>query len=51
VSIIEPHPQAVTCFAREQGYLIARVEPAYAHLAPQIVAALNATPPAKEPRA
>lgn len=41
VSIVKPHPQANTCFAREQGYVVARIEPSYAELAPAIVRAMN----------
>lgn len=33
LTIVKPHPQAETCFAREQGYIVAKVEPAYADLA------------------
>ena len=42
LSIVKPHPQADTCFARQQGYVIAKVEPAYAELAASIVEAMNA---------
>jgi hypothetical protein len=42
LSIIKPHPQADSCFAREQGYVIAKVEPSYRELAPAIVEAMNA---------
>ena len=41
-TIVKPHPQANTCFSREQGYVVARIEPAYAELAPAIVEAMNA---------
>lgn len=41
LSIIKPHPQAKSCFAREQGYVVARVESFYASMAPSIVAAIN----------
>lgn len=49
LSIIQPHPQAITCFAREQGYVVARVELAYAGLAPALLEALNAAATEKRP--
>lgn len=50
-AIILPHPQASTCFAREQGYLIAKIEPSYLALGPAMVAGLNAAPEAvNDPR-
>lgn len=44
LSIVKPHARAVSCFAREQGYVIARIEPAYAHLAILILKSLNELP-------
>jgi len=41
LTIVKPHPQADSCFAREQGYVIARIEPYYASMAPSIVQAIN----------
>lgn len=41
LSIIAPHPQAMTKMARQQGYVVAKVEPAYRLEAPMIVAAIN----------
>ncbi len=41
LAIVKPHPQAETCFAREQGYIVAKVEPAYKELGPSIVRAMN----------
>lgn len=42
LSIVRPHPQANSCFAREQGYVIAKIEPFYKDLGPAMVAGLNA---------
>lgn len=42
LSIIKPHPQSTSCIARESGYVIAKVEPAYRELAIAIVEAMNA---------
>lgn len=42
LSIIKPHPQATSCVAREQGYVIAKVEESSRELAPAIVEAMNA---------
>ena len=42
LAILQPHPSATTCFAREQGHVVVRIEPAYLHLGPALVAALNA---------
>jgi hypothetical protein len=41
LTVVKPHPQADTCFAREQGYVVMKIEPAYAKLGPAIVASLN----------
>lgn len=41
LTIIKPHPQAKSCFAREQGYVVARVEEAYRELAPKLIDALR----------
>lgn len=42
--IILPHPQAQSCFAREQGYVVAKIEPAYLVLGESIVEAMNKAP-------
>lgn len=41
LAIVKPHPQAGTCFARSQGYVVARIEPSYEALGPELVKALN----------
>lgn len=55
--IVQPHPQATTKFAREQGYIIARVEEwcrgTYGQLfeaAPQLLAACEAVEAAEKHR-
>jgi hypothetical protein len=45
--IVQPHPQADTEFAKSQGYVVARIEPAYAQYAQAIVDAINAALPDK----
>lgn len=42
LTIVSPHPQADSEFAREQGYVVAKIEPAYRSLAAKFVAAMNA---------
>ncbi len=42
LTVMLPHPQSITCFAREQGYVVARVEAWCKDLAPAIVTAMNA---------
>jgi hypothetical protein len=42
LSIVRPHPQADSCFARTQGYVIAKVEEWARPAAADIVAAMNA---------
>lgn len=44
LTIVRPHRQAETCFAREQGYVVARIEEAERSKAPEIVAAMNRIP-------
>lgn len=46
VTIVQPHIQADSEFARQQGHVVARVEPAYAPYAQAIVDAINAAMPA-----
>lgn len=41
LTIIKPHPQADSCFAREQGYVVCRIEAAYKDQIDTILAALN----------
>jgi hypothetical protein len=41
LTVLKPHPQAKTEFARTQGELILRIEPRSKHLGPILVTALN----------
>jgi hypothetical protein len=45
LTIVQPHIQATTKFAKQQGYIVARVEPAYREFAQSIVDAFNARLP------
>jgi hypothetical protein len=42
LTVVRPHPQADSCFAREQGYVILKIEAWAREAGPAIVAALNA---------
>lgn len=48
LSIVRPHPGANSCFAREQGYVIAKIEPFYKDLGPAMVSGLNGAVEAKK---
>lgn len=43
LTVLRPHSQAETCFARQQGYVVVRIEPWFSDRGQAIVDAMNAS--------